>query len=233
MSIGSAELYDAVYSHKEYAREGDVVRTLIEERRPGANSLLDVACGTGRHLERLKEHYQVEGVDLDPGLLAAAAGRLPGVPLHQSDMRDFDLGRRFDAVTCLFSAIGYAQTVDGLASTTAAMARHLEPGGIVLIDPWYTPETWAEQRPALLSVDVPDLKVARINVNGTTGRLALVDFHFLVATAGGVEYFTQHHELGLFSDNEYLSALREAGLDVDHDPIGLSGRGVYIGMSAD
>jgi ubiquinone/menaquinone biosynthesis C-methylase UbiE len=47
-----------------------------------AGSLLDVACGTGKHLEQLMRWYQVEGLDLDDGLLAIARERLPGVPLH-------------------------------------------------------------------------------------------------------------------------------------------------------
>ena len=45
-------------------------------------------------------------------MLGIARHRLPGVPLHLADMRDFDLPERFDAVTCLFSSIGYLTTDD-------------------------------------------------------------------------------------------------------------------------
>ena len=53
MPIGSAEIYDAVYSLKDYAAEASAVHKMIRERCPTARTLLDVACGTGKHLERL------------------------------------------------------------------------------------------------------------------------------------------------------------------------------------
>ena len=226
--IGSAEIYDAVYSLKDYAAEASAVHKLIRERCPTAQTLLDVACGTGKHLERLNRWYEVEGVDLDQRLLAVAGARLPSVRFHEADMRGFDLRRRFDAITCLFSAIGYALTIESLTSTVATIARHLEPLGVVIIEPWFTPEAWIGQRPMLLSIDQPDLKIARMNVNSRDGRLAIVDFHYLVGTAAGVEYFTERHEFGLFTDDEYRAALNATGLSVDYDPDGFTGRGLYI-----
>ena len=50
----SAHLYDAIYSFKDYAGEAETLRALVEERAPGARSLLDVACGTGKHLAELR-----------------------------------------------------------------------------------------------------------------------------------------------------------------------------------
>ena len=129
MYTKTPELYDRFYDWKDYAGEAAKLRDLIESRSPGARSLLDVACGTGRHLEHLRAWYDVEGVDLDEGLLSVARARLPDVPLRAADMRDFDLGRRFDVVTCLFSSIGYVQTPGALQASVAAMVRHVAPGG--------------------------------------------------------------------------------------------------------
>ena len=228
MLVGSAAIYDALYSRKDYAAEAGAVHELIQERCPAAQTLLDVACGTGKHLERLNGWYEVEGVDLDQQLLALARARLPTVRFHEADMRGFDLGRRFDAITCLFSAIGYALTVESLTRTVATIARHLEPLGVAIIEPWFTPDAWIEQHPMLLNIDQPDLKIARMNVNSRDERLAIVDFHYLVGTPAGVEYFTERHEFGLFTDNEYRAALNETGLSVDYDPNGFTGRGLYI-----
>jgi SAM-dependent methyltransferase len=202
----------------------------VQERRPGARTLLDVACGTGKHLEQLRDRYRVEGLDLDDGLLAVARRRLPNVPLHAGDMREFDLGRRFDAVTCLFSAIGHLAATSELDAAIATMGRHLEPGGVLVVEPWLTPEEWIPGRPALLTVDEPDLKIARISMTGTRGTTSLLDFHYLVATPHGLESVTEHLELALFSRDEMTAAFERAGLDVFYDEQGLTGRGLYVGV---
>jgi ubiquinone/menaquinone biosynthesis C-methylase UbiE len=72
----SAELYDAFYAFKDYAGEAEKLDALIRLRVPGARTLLDVACGTGKHLAELASRYEVEGLDLDPSLLAVARERL-------------------------------------------------------------------------------------------------------------------------------------------------------------
>lgn len=202
----------------------------MQERRPGARTLLDVACGTGKHLEQLRDRHLVEGLDLDDGLLAVARRRLPNVPLHAGDMREFDLGRRFDAVTCLFSAIGHLAATSELDAAIATMGRHLEPGGVLVVEPWLTPEEWIPGRPALLTVDEPDLKIARISMTGTRGTTSLLDFHYLVATPHGLESVTEHLELALFSRDEMTAAFERAGLDVFYDEQGLTGRGLYVGV---
>ncbi|MBO0888311.1 hypothetical protein J2P12_04340 [Candidatus Bathyarchaeota archaeon] len=56
------------------------------------------------------------------------------------------------------------------------------------------------------------------------------DLHHLVATPGGVEYFVERLEMGLFSDREYRGAFKRAGLQVSHDSKGLMGRGLYVGL---
>jgi hypothetical protein len=68
-----------------------------------------------------------------------------------------------------------------------------------------------------------------MNVSSNEGNIALLDFHYLVATTEGVEHFTEHHELGLFTDEEYRGAFEGAGMDVKLDAGWLMGRGLYIG----
>ncbi|MEJ7803674.1 MAG: class I SAM-dependent methyltransferase [Candidatus Limnocylindria bacterium] len=138
----SAELYDLFYNWKDYRAEAEKVRELVAARNPHARTLLDVACGTGSHLVHLRDWYTVEGIDLDPGLLTVAARRLPEVTLHEADMREFDLRRTFDVVTCLFSSIGYVETTDGLSRAVEAMTRHLAPSGVLIVEPWFAPSTF-------------------------------------------------------------------------------------------
>jgi SAM-dependent methyltransferase len=225
----SARLYDALYSFKDYAAEAERVHAIIQERAPGARTLLDVACGTGKHLAELSRWYEVEGVDIEPAFVEIARQRLPGVTVHEADMLDFDLGRRFDVVTSLFSSIGYARTAERLRDAAVAMARHLEPGGLVVLEPWILPEQWEPGGVHAVFVDEPDLKIARVNVSPEAGDTVILEMHHLVGMPEGVEHFVERHELGMFPDEQYVDALRAAGLEVERDPEGLMGRGLYLG----
>lgn len=227
----SARLYDAVYaSIRDYPREAAELDRLIHERSPGARTLLDVACGTGAHLEHLAG-YEAEGLDLDPEMLAVARERLPKVAFHEGDMVDFDLGKRFDAVVCMFSSIGYVRSEERLRSATAAMAHHLEPGGVLVVEPWLSPEVWVDRRVGAVFVDEPELKIARMNVGQREGDVSIFEFEYLVGTPNGLERFNERHELGLFTVEQHLEAFRAAGLEADHDPEGPMGRGLYIGSA--
>jgi ubiquinone/menaquinone biosynthesis C-methylase UbiE len=229
----SAKFYNTIYRSmgKDYIVEAQKAHHIIQQykRSPG-NTLLEVACGTGLHASVLQQHYQVEGLDVDTEMLAIARQNCPEITFHQADMADFDLGKRFDAVTCLFSSIGYVKTKASLESAVQKMSEHLLPGGVLMVEPWFTPEQWETGRVSATFVDQPDLKISRINISETAGMLSFLVFHYTVGTPYGVEYFTERHELGLFTHEEYLVAFSRAGLEIAHDLEGLDGRGLYIGM---
>jgi hypothetical protein len=111
------------------------------------------------------------------------------------------------------------------------MSEHLAQGGVLMVEPWATPETFEPGRPSAKFVDEPDLKIARIDVPRVEGRLSVIDFRYLVGTREGIEDFTERHEIALFTHEEYLDAFRKANLEVEHDPEGLMDRGLYIGIS--
>jgi len=228
----SARFYDAIYSFKDYVAEAGWLRYLLTEHGHPDGRLLDVACGTGAHLAYLREHYQVEGLDIDWGMLEVARQKLPDITFHEGDMLDFNLGRRFDIVVCLFSAIGYMRTAEQLKRAVANMARHLEPGGLLAIEPWFSPSQWMPGKVHALLVDEADLKVARMNLSeAPVDGLSVLDFHYLVGDASGVRYVTERHELGLFEDQEYRRAFDLAGLIHGFDAEGPSGRGLYFGVN--
>jgi len=228
----TAQYYDTIYlAMKDYGAEAAKLTAFIHQyRHSTGHRLLDVACGTGLHLSYLKQHWQVEGLDLDEPLLVIARQRNPRIPLHHADMTDFNLGRTFDVVTCLFSSIGYVKTLENLSQAVRCMAQHLVPGGVLLIEPWFTPETWRPGTVHARFIDEPHLKIARINTSFAEGRLSIMDMHYLIGTPAGTEHYVERHELGLFTAEEMRHALTTCGLEVTYDPTGLTGRGLYIGQ---
>jgi len=230
MFTKSARFYDRIYGNKDYdaevawIREAVAARLAVEKGR-----LLDVACGTGAHLVRLRDHFDVEGLDLSEELIEIARRKLPDVPLHVGDMIDFELGRTFDLVTCLFSSIGYVQTGDNLHRALNRMAHHVAPGGLLLIEPWFTPRDWRPGMVHAVLVEDEDLKIARVSTSFARNRLSWFDLHYLVGTPVGTSHFVERHKLGLFERSEMEDAIRAAGLEPEFDETGPTERGFYFG----
>jgi len=229
----TAEAYDLIQASRgrSYEDHAAALTSIVRERCPSASSLLDVACGTGIHLSHFRNAFaDIAGVDLSEAMLARARDRLPGVALHHADMLDFDLGRSFDVVTCLFSSIGYFIDVDDFRSAISNMARHVSPGGVLIVEPWLHPDHWVVPHLVAEAANAPGISVGRVSTNGQRGHVATFDLHWTIATADGVEYIVEPHELGMYTIDQYTGALRTAGLGVDHDPVGLIGRGLFIGL---
>ena len=225
--------YDAIYAArgKDYAREVERLDELIQQyKRCPSNRLLDVACGTGGHLAFFRQKYDVEGLDINPDMLEAAQRKCPGVALHRADVAEFDLGRRFGVVACLFSSLPYVETGQRLMRAVQNMSRHVEPGGLLIVEPWFSLEAFDAGRAYATFVNQPHLKIARMNIGAIEDGVSVITFHYLIGTPDGIEYFTETHRMGLFSQEEYLAAFRQNGLEVVYDPEGLTGRGLYVGI---
>ncbi len=235
----TARYYDLIYEAlKDYPGDAALLRARIAEfkRSPGKR-LLDMACGTGKHLAELQSDFEVMGADLDETMLAVARERLPRVRFAVADMPDFQLGERFDVITCLFSSIGYVGSIAALRATCSRFAEHLVPGGVVLIEPWLTPDVFQPGLPYMLVVDRPDLKLCRMNTSVRDGRVSLLEFHYLIGTREGTRHARETHRGYLFTGEEMTSALEDAGLRVSFDHEGLPmktkppmKRGLYIAV---
>jgi trans-aconitate methyltransferase len=219
-----ASAYELIYvvaAKKNYQREARDIAALIRQRHPAADSLLDVACGTGLHLSHLRDSFaHLEGLELAEPMRQAALARLDGIAVHAGDMRDFRLNRTFSAVTCLFSAIGYARSVDELNQTLDCLAAHLEPGGVLVLEPWFTPSQWITGPVDTGTAADGRRHLTRMCVSRRTGTTSTLTMHYLLGETGaGIRHWTEEHTLTLFTDEQYLHAIRRAGLgDVERLP---------------
>lgn len=230
----SAALYDRIYGKvKNYADEAEKVRTLISKHRPEARSILDVACGTGEHARFLSSTYEVDGLDLNSSFVEIAQTKNPKGRFLVGDMANFDTGKKYDVIVCLFSSIGYVETIERLLQSIACFVRHLNEGGVIVLEPWFTPDTWLPGQINLSTVNDEDLKVSRMSLSETRdSRLSAFNFHYLVGSAEGVTHFVEEHRLGLFTRQEMEFGFTSNGLEVSYDPTGFIGRGLYLGKAA-
>jgi SAM-dependent methyltransferase len=227
----SALYYDGLMTdRRHYAADAEFIRDLVSSLKPGAKSLLDIACGTGRHLEYLLRWFDVEGGDLSDSMLRVARARLPEVTLHNLDMRAFNLGKTFDVVICMFSAIAYAASKSELRVALKSFARHLRPGGIVLVEPWIQPDDFEAGRITTESFELfPRHQISRMIVSSVEDGVSILDMHYLIGTETGVRHIAEQHRLGLYTEDQYRDAFVSAGFSIDFDPTGPFNRGLVHG----
>lgn len=225
--------YDALYvNDREYAAEAAKVKELLSLHGvPRRADLLVLACGTGGHIPHFIDGYNVSGLDLSEDMLEQARKKFPNIRFHPGNLIDFELKTDFDAMICLYGSIGFVRTVDNLRASMKRIAAHLRPGGVALITPWSTAESFRN----LIVVDAtdrPELKIARMEqVRLKEPTIIEVTFHHLLGRNDEVSYHTQSMEIGLFSRDEYLSAMTEAGLAIVEEYSGADVRGgAFVGI---
>ena len=226
----SAIYYDKIYSAKNYQAEVQKLLPFIQTHlQASGRRLLDVACGTGGHIQYLKQSFDTEGLDISAELLALARQNNPDVKFHLGDIMDFNLGEQFDVITCLFSSIGYVKTLENLYKAFHCLNVHLKPGGVLIIEPWFTPDKWQPGTVHAILIDESALKIARVNTSFSVEKLSYFDLHYLIGTPTGTEHFVERHELGLFEIEEMEMAFQRERLAVIYDVEGITGRGLFIG----
>ncbi len=226
----SAEFYDLIYRQfKDYRAESTRLVELLREHSPSAMSLLDVACGTGEHARYLGQAgYSVDGVDIEPTFVELAQRKNPDGRYFCQDMVELELDRTYDAVLCLFSSIGYVRTEIRLRRAIERFANHAVAGGLVVVEPWFKPGDMQDGYFGMQTAETEDVKVCRMARTTLSEGISRVEFEYLVARREGLERRGEVHELGLFTREQMEAAFRDAQLQVEYDPEGLFGRGLYF-----
>ncbi|MGA8303152.1 MAG: methyltransferase domain-containing protein [Thermoplasmata archaeon] len=228
-----AKYYDLLVGAKDYRSESERLQTLARRYgRSRGKSWLDVACGTGGHLENLRENYSVTGVDRSSEMLRVARRRLPSTRFFRADMRTFRLRTSFDVVSCLFSAIGHLKSERDVQTTFTNFARHLCPGGVAIVEPWIDPRAFRSGYVHLSTHQAPTITVARMSFSARRGKKSRVRYHYLIGqTDRGVEHL-EETDIGLLvSRDRLVEMMRDAGLHPKFLEEGLpSGRGLLVGV---
>ena len=131
------DIYEAMIDWpKRLAHEGPFYRRWFD--RYGVQSVVDVACGTGRHAAMLHDwKLRVEGADLSPNMIARARSRF-GEPagLHWV-VRGFDApidaAEPFDAALCVGNSLALAPDVATVGRALEQMLTAVRPGGLIVV----------------------------------------------------------------------------------------------------
>ncbi|MGL6210832.1 MAG: class I SAM-dependent methyltransferase [Paracoccaceae bacterium] len=187
----------------------------------GADSLLEVACGSGTLTVPLTQVVaHCEGLDAAPGMLEVARKRLPQTRFHLGDMRDFDLGTKFDRVVCPFNSFLHLTVQRDAVSALRCMAAHCKPSGQVVIDicnvvPDFVPR---EIRGAILNeFKDPDTGASFVAREDSDFDRAALTFHIrwrIEAAGSGSLVASDSFTMRQYLPDEMMDMCKSAGLEV-------------------
>ena len=133
------EVYDRCLGPALFEPYAHRVAALVARRTP--RTVLELAAGTGiltRELLRALPRTVVTATDLNPAMVAWAAGRAPGATWLPADAQRLDFpDESFDVVACQFGVMFFPDKPAAFAQA----ARVLRPGGSMIMTVWDSLET--------------------------------------------------------------------------------------------
>ena len=235
-----AHYYDLLYKDKDYAGEADYIRDLICRFAPGAENVLELGSGTGKHASLLADRgFRVHGVERSDEMLATALRlveerqrREPSWPAPRfvrGDIRTARVDGTFDAAISLFHVISYQTTNDDLLAAFTTARKHLKHDGIFIFDAWYGPAVLTD-RPATRvkrmeddRIQVTRLAEPRLYPNE---NIVDVDYHVFIRdkTDGRMTENRETHRMRYLFQPEVRCMAESAGFRLECAEEWMSGR---------
>jgi SAM-dependent methyltransferase len=179
----------------------------LGEVLPARGRLLDLGCGTGRHLEHFaRAGWRAVGVDLSEPMLREAAAKLSAAglraELYRADILDLSFlpAGCFHAAICMFSTLGMIREPELRQRAVCEAARRLAPGGVFAAHVHNRLHflRWIEGRR-----DLFDAFVRRLGGGQPVGDCVMRGYR------GEIDLYLHNFTLG-----ELLALVRRAGLKV-------------------
>lgn len=130
-------LYHILYKNRNQEEANYFIDHIVSTLDIKKSSILDLACGKGRHAHYLAEKgFDVVGLDLSKESIhyANAAYQLPNLEFYVHDMRLPFRINYFDYIFNLFTSIGYFEDLQENEKVFESMHVGLKEGGHILID---------------------------------------------------------------------------------------------------
>jgi hypothetical protein len=206
----------------EYAEEAAFYQyAILSSARIPVSTMLELGSGGGSNASHLKRRFEMVLTDPAPGMLAVSRALNPECEHFQGDMRTLRLGREFDSVF-VHDAVCYMTTEADLRQAIDTAAIHCRSGGTVLFAPDHVRENFSPFTDHGGHDDgVRGLRYLEWTWDpDPADSIYLVDYAYLLREAdGSVRSVGDRHVEGLFSREEWLRFLTEAGLEAQVIPV--------------
>jgi len=238
-----AEWWPLLSDPADYEEEARIYRDVILSHAPTAPSttrpstLLELGSGGGNNASFLKKDFRMTLVDRSPGMLAVSRKLNPECAHHLGDMRSIRLGEVFDAVF-IHDAIVYMATRADLRKAIDTAFAHCRPGGMALFAPDWTRERFVPST-SHGGHDRGDLGLRylewTIDHDPEDERYSAY-MTYVVREGKRVRLRGfDEHVCGLFTEETWLSTLRDAGfrptmLPFDHSELEQGKHVLFVGI---
>ncbi len=139
-----ADWWPVISPPSEYAEEAALYVEMIEDAARGpVREVLELGSGGGNNASHMKRTFAMTLVEPAENMRGLSRALNPECEHVAGDMRTVRLGRTFDAVF-VHDAVMYMITEDDLLAALATVAAHLAPGGVALVAPDATTETFRD-----------------------------------------------------------------------------------------
>lgn len=211
-----AQWWQAISPPSEYEEEAALYVEMIQNaaNRPVRN-VLELGSGGGNNASHMKRHFTMTLVEPSREMRSLSEHLNPECEHHPGDMRTVRLGRTFDAVF-VHDAVMYMTTEHDLHAALETAAAHVAPGGVVLVAPDATTETFEEATEHGGGEDTEGRSARYLSwtLQPEPGRNVFeTHYAFLLREPGGKVHDAHDvHREGLFPRATWLRTFGEVGL---------------------
>jgi SAM-dependent methyltransferase len=139
-----ADWWPLISPPSEYAEEAALyVEMILASARREVCEVLELGSGGGNNASHMKHSFAMTLIEPADGMREISHALNPECTHLPGDMRSVRLGRTFDAVF-VHDGVMYMRTEDDLRATLQSVSTHLAPGGVALVAPDATKETFSE-----------------------------------------------------------------------------------------
>ncbi|HZW39627.1 MAG TPA: class I SAM-dependent methyltransferase [Ignavibacteriaceae bacterium] len=211
----NSDEYLKVYKHRNSEEAIKLVNLILYniEITEGA-SILDLACGAGRHAAVFAERlFDVTGIDLSGNLLRIAKDysfkRNLNTKFIRSDLKYFQLKKKFDVIVNLFTSFGYFETDEENYALFKRIYNHLEKPGYFVLD--YLNKNYVKDNLVPSSIDENgDIKIEQKRTILNNRIIKDIKVNKLDKA------FNFQESVRLFSSEEILFNLRLNGFNIEN-----------------
>ncbi len=127
-----AEIYDKLNFNSE--KFYSFVRANIERFKPNARRVLEIACGTGNIIGRMKDRYECYGLDISTAMIKIAKQKFNSINFSVQDMRDFNYKKKFDVIFCVFDSMNHLLKKKDWKKVFDSVRKNLVNKGLFIFD---------------------------------------------------------------------------------------------------